>query len=417
MWVRKRLDIRWSDLGSALRDCLVRWNRPEKIEDICELWSPADDVFVCLSVRTGFDLWLQAADLPPGSEVLVSAITIRDMVRIIEAHGLVAVPVDLNADDLSVNLDSLRRAITPKTKAILVAHLFGTRQPLEGVLEIAREHGLLVAEDCAQAFAGRHFTGHPEADVSMFSFGSIKTATALGGAVLTVRNPKHLEAMHRLHATYPVQRRTTFAKRVAKYALMKLMSYNPQFGALVTTMRLLGRDPNSLVTSSVRGFPGPHFFPMIRKQPSAPLLALLYRRIAYYHRRSLVRRTEHGKRLLSLLRGVIRSPGSAAQIHSYWVFPVLHHNAPRLIARLQAAGFDASAAHSLCVVPAPEGREECHPATAAGMLPQIVHLPCYPEIPDHELRRMAEEVRSSLQPKRMELAIPEVSGPVAEAVH
>ena len=108
MWVRKRLDIRWSDLGSALRDCLTRWNRGALADDLEDLWSPAGDALPCLSVRSGFDLWLQSLALPPGSEVLVSAITIRDMVRIIEAHGLVPVPVDVNPEDLSVNVESLR---------------------------------------------------------------------------------------------------------------------------------------------------------------------------------------------------------------------------------------------------------------------------------------------------------------------
>src|SRR5438876_3258754 len=80
--------------------------------------------------------------LPAGSEVLVSAITIPDMVRIIEAHGLVPVPVDLDPDTLSVDQESLDRAVTPKTRAVLIAHLFGTRQPMEPILKVARQHGL-----------------------------------------------------------------------------------------------------------------------------------------------------------------------------------------------------------------------------------------------------------------------------------
>ena len=206
MWVRKRLDIRWSELASALRDCLLCWERDARGEDLEELWS-AGDAFACLSVRSGFDLWLKALQLPPGSEVLVSAITIRDMVRIIEAHNLVPVPVDLNPEDLSVDIASLNRAISPKTRAILVAHLFGTRQPMKPILEVARKHGLFVAEDCAQAFAGRHFTGDPGADVTMFSFGSIKTATALGGGLLCVRDADVLSRMRELQSTYPIQSR------------------------------------------------------------------------------------------------------------------------------------------------------------------------------------------------------------------
>jgi dTDP-4-amino-4,6-dideoxygalactose transaminase len=395
MWVRKRLDIRWSDLGSGLRDCLTRWNREALADDLEDLWSAASDAFACLSVRTGFDLWLSALQLPPGSEVLVSAITIRDMVRIIEAHGLVPVPVDLDPDDLSVDRESLERAITPRTRAILVAHLFGTRQPLEPILEVAQQHGLFVAEDCAQAFAGRHYTGHPQADVTMFSFGPIKTDTALGGALLCVRDADVLARMRQMQAAYPAQLRGSFAKRILKYSAMKLMSYSIPFGALVGLMRLLGRDPDQFVTGLTRGFPGPQLLPLIRRQPSAPLLALMHRRIAFFNRRALARRTQRGLRLMSLLGGAVPSPGASAKTHSYWVFPVLHDDPSRLIRRLLNAGFDASRAHSLFVVPPPADRADLRATMAEAMLPLIVHLPCYGEMPDFELRHLADEVRAS----------------------
>ncbi len=397
MWVRKRLDIRWSDLGSALRDCLTRWNRGALADDLEDLWSPVGDALPCLSVRSGFDLWLQALQLPPGSEVLVSAITIRDMVRIVEAHGLVAVPVDVNPEDLSVNVESLRRAVSEKTRAILIAHLFGTRQPLAPVLEIARQHNLLIAEDCAQAFAGRHFTGHAEADITMFSFGSIKTATALGGGLVRVRDAKTLNEMRQLQARYPVQRRGTYAKKVLKHSAMKLLSYGPPFSGVVATMRLAGRDPDQVVASLARAFPGADLLPMIRRQPSAALMAVMYRRIGFYHRRTLNRRSEKGRRLMALLRGSLRMPGWRSEVHNFWVFPVLHREPARLVRRLLNAGFDAAGAHSLFVVPAPADRPELRAAKAEEMLPQIVHLPCYPEMPDRELRRMADAVRGTMR--------------------
>src|SRR6185369_9747418 len=205
MWLRKRLDIRWSDFGGALRDCVTSGDRTRLAADLQNFWSPQGDALACLSVRSGFDLWLASLGLPPGSEVLVSAITIRDMVRIIETHGLVPVPVDIDPDTLAIDLDSLQQAISPRSRVILVAHLFGTRQPLADVLEIARQHHLLVAEDCAQAFAGRHYTGDPRSDVTMFSFGPIKTATALGGALLCVRDRGVLARMRKLQAGYPIQ--------------------------------------------------------------------------------------------------------------------------------------------------------------------------------------------------------------------
>ena len=67
---------------------------------------------------------------------------------------------------------------------ILVAHLFGSRVDLA---PLARP-GVLLVEDCAQSFRGPGARGDPPADVSLFSFGSIKTATALGGALVRVED-------------------------------------------------------------------------------------------------------------------------------------------------------------------------------------------------------------------------------------
>ena len=83
------------------------------------------------------------------------------------------------------------------TKMLLVAHIFGTRFPLDTVLEVARSHSLVVVEDCAQAFVGSQYTGDDRADVSMFSFGTIKTATSFGGALIRVKNPVVLNEMRR----------------------------------------------------------------------------------------------------------------------------------------------------------------------------------------------------------------------------
>ena len=80
---------------------------------------------------------------------------------------------------------------------IVVAHIFGSRSPLDEVLEVARNHDLLVVEDCAQAFMGMQYMGEHRADVSMFSFGTIKTATSFGGAIVHVKNPVVLEEMRR----------------------------------------------------------------------------------------------------------------------------------------------------------------------------------------------------------------------------
>ena len=80
---------------------------------------------------------------------MFSAVTIRDMPRIAEAHGLVPVPVDVCGSDYHIDVDSLRQAVTPKSRVLVVAHLFGARPDMREVLKISREHNLFVVEDCA----------------------------------------------------------------------------------------------------------------------------------------------------------------------------------------------------------------------------------------------------------------------------
>jgi len=167
-------DLSWKDLLAGLAYC-VRLDSNEQAQKAVEACWPDQATFACLSVRSGFDLVLQALALPAGSEIIVSAITIPHMFEIIERHGLVVVPIDLDEYDLSIDLQALERAVTPRTKAILIAHLFGSQMPLDEIVAFAKHHNLLLFEDCAQAYNGSKQCGHPDSDVRMLSFGPIKT--------------------------------------------------------------------------------------------------------------------------------------------------------------------------------------------------------------------------------------------------
>lgn len=123
----------------------------------------------------------------------MSAVTIPDMVKIVEAHQLVPVPLDLDTDSMIPRVDLLDKAISSKTKMIVLAHI-SDRYKLDPFVEFAKKHSLMLVEDCAQVFCGwEDYTGDPRADVSMFSFGTIKTATANGGAVFRIRDQQLLK--------------------------------------------------------------------------------------------------------------------------------------------------------------------------------------------------------------------------------
>jgi dTDP-4-amino-4,6-dideoxygalactose transaminase len=293
---------------------------------------------------------------------------------------------------MAPSLEDWRRAITPATRAVLVAHLFGCRTKMEPLLDLARQHHLMVIEDCAQAFAGTGYQGHPQADASMFSFGTIKISTALGGAILRIRDRELLARMRAAQAAYPTQGPWSYLKRLAKYAALKALTCRPIGAMFAHTCRAIGCDYDRWVNHAARGFPGDDFFTQIRRQASASLLALLERRLQRYDCQRWEQHTAKGKALAALLQEGVSCPGATAVPHTYWVFPILVEEPDRLMDGLARAGFDATQGHSLCVVAPPRDRPGQGAAAAETILTKVVFLPFYPELPGCESQRMAQTV-------------------------
>jgi perosamine synthetase len=385
---RSRLDIGWTDLGFAALSCLRPGGSETAVRQIASFW-PGRQVVTCLSVRTAFDALLAALPLPPGSEVLMSAINIRDMRLIVEHHGLVPMPVDLDMDSLAIDQRSLEAARSERSRVIVVAHLFGSRMPLDEVAAFARQHRLLLVEDCAQAYDGNHYAGHPQTDVTLFSFGPIKTNTALGGGVALFRDRQLAARVAATLDTYPTQRRRTFGQRVAKYAALKLLSTPALFGLFAISARRLGTDHDTLISRWVRGFAGPDLFRRIRQRPSFPLLALLTRRLRRFDCGVIERRVAGAATVAQLLPW-LRRPGADAAHHTHWVVPAEVGQPGRCIRQLWRDGFDATrGASSLAVIEPPPGRAA--PARALQVMRRIVYLPIH-AARGRDLQRLARRM-------------------------
>jgi dTDP-4-amino-4,6-dideoxygalactose transaminase len=390
MWVRKRFDIGWRDLAWALRACLAPPRYEDSVDRLHALWAGEAQTFVGFSVRSGFDALLEVLALPKGSEVVVSPITIHDMDRILRAHGLVPVPVDLDPDTLAPTPEALRAALTPKTRLALLTHLFGARMDVGPLVEVLRSRRLLILEDCAQAYAGPAYRGSGWCDVSFFSFGVIKSSTALGGALFTVRKPELLAQLRAKQAQWPVASRRTYLKKVVKYACLKALTGRPQVGLIVRAARRLGIDYDHLMNASTRGFPGPGFFEKIRVRPCAPLAGLLARRLETETHATLDRRTALGRRLTDLLRGRVAAPGADIAQHSYWLYIVNVPDPRAAQARLRAAGFDSTQGESLLVIGPPPDRAAHAPRNAQHLLDHILLLPIYPAMTEAGVEKMAQ---------------------------
>jgi perosamine synthetase len=402
MHPRHRIDIGPRDLAYGVFACARRGSGKRLAASVERLVSPPDDALACLSVRSGFDLLLGELSFPRGSEVLVSAITHPDMVGILELHGLRPVPVDLDLETLAPRLDLVESAVTPETKAILFAPLFGTVIDLEPYVDVGRRNGLLLIEDCAQSLRERSLRPDPHADVSMFSFGAIKTCSALNGAVLRVKDPDLLARMRRTLAGWPAQPTAEFLRRVLKFSGLSVLANPVLFGAFAGALQRGGRGLDSVLSAFVRGFNVPYddpaFTARIRRRPSAAVLRLVHRRLARFDEERLARRAALGDRLASSLPATFLHPGRSSAIRTHWVFPVVAADPHALISALRRRGLDAAPAHAtsaIIVVPTPPDRPELDPAAARWLLEHVVFLPAYPELPERAVRRLVETVREA----------------------
>lgn len=401
-FVRKPLDIGWKDLCFAAGAALLPIDGTSAEGQIEDGWpSRRRDVVTFLSVRSGFDAVLTALALPVGSEVLLSAITVPHMSQIVRAHGLVPVPVDLDMDRLAMDVVDLERAVSPSSRVVVVAHLFGSRMPMEPAIDVARRHGLFVIEDCAQAYVGPAYAGSAGADVSMFSFGIIKTASALGGAVLMVTDDALRAKLLEIQARYPRQSRRTFLARVVKVASLKAVSGPRAFYGLVSASRLIGRDLDAIILRSTRGFSGPDILSLIRSRPSIPQLALLARRLRRFDALQVAHRRALAESFAASLSPQVDRPGKRAAEHSHWLFPIETTGPDALVRRLAHEGFDATrGGASLHVVEPPMSRPDGCALRATRTLSRVVYLPVHRGVPAASLEFLAEIVNASTAPNR-----------------
>ncbi len=109
----------------------------------------------CASGTDALLLPLRALDLAPGDEVITPAFTFFATAGTIHNTGGTPVFVDIDAATFNLSPAAVEAAITPRTRAIVVVHLFGQMAAMESVLSIAARHGLVVIEDAAQAIGAR----------------------------------------------------------------------------------------------------------------------------------------------------------------------------------------------------------------------------------------------------------------------
>ena len=146
------------------------------------------------SGTSALHLALLAAGIQPGDEVITVPFTFYATVAAIGYVGATAVYVDIHPATFNIDPAKIEAAITERTRAILLVHLYGQCADMDPILEIARRHKLIVIEDAAQSH-GAEYRGRRAGsmgDIGCFSFYPSKNLGAAGeGGLLTTNNPEY----------------------------------------------------------------------------------------------------------------------------------------------------------------------------------------------------------------------------------
>jgi dTDP-4-amino-4,6-dideoxygalactose transaminase len=145
------------------------------------------------SATAGLHLGLEALGIGPGDEVITTTHTFTATAEVIRYLGADPVFVDVDPATLCIDVKAVESAITPRTRAVIPVHFAGRAADMDGLLVVAKKHGLKVMEDAAHALpttCGGRLIGTLDSDVTVFSFYANKTITTGEGGMLVTRDPE-----------------------------------------------------------------------------------------------------------------------------------------------------------------------------------------------------------------------------------
>ena len=180
----------------SLNNCLAsKWVTQgplvKKFESSVAVYHQVQYALATTSCSTALHLATLSLGLGPGDEVIVPAFTWVTSAHCAEYVGARAVFADVNPDTYNLDPRALEVAITPRSKAVVIVHLFGLAAEMDEILTIAKRHSLYVIEDAACAI-GTTYNGIPVGgmgDVGCFSFHPRKIITTGEGGMVTTNNP------------------------------------------------------------------------------------------------------------------------------------------------------------------------------------------------------------------------------------
>lgn len=242
-------NLKWADVTLSLKYLLWPGNwfklssgvHIKSLEQTLEKYFSAPQALVFASGREALLAALKQLNLSPGSEVLIQGYTCIVVPNAVIWAGLKPIYVDIEAESFNVSPKEVEAKLTPQTKVLIIQHTFGKPANLKQLLKIARQHKLIVIEDCAHAL-GSTYQGQKIGtfgDLAIFSFGRDKVISAVHGGALVVNNRGLVNSLKEYQQTRPLAKRFEIIQHLMHSVvcyLGVLPWYNWQIGKLILVL-------------------------------------------------------------------------------------------------------------------------------------------------------------------------------------
>jgi dTDP-4-amino-4,6-dideoxygalactose transaminase len=355
--------------------------------------------------RMAFYYILKALGLPPGSEIVLPALTFWVVPALAKVAGLKVVFADVDPATFTLDPAALEQAITPNTRAVVPTHLYGLPCDMNAIMAIASRHGLKVVEDCAHAL-GATYDGRPVGtfgDAGFFSFQTLKPLNCYGGGMALVRDPD-IAANVRARAeqeSWPDEKRIDNRLLVGRLQRIFIKPWVFTISAfpILWVSSLIGANPDVYLWEEIRSLdPLPDVyterFPNVQAVIGLAALDQLDRWTEDTRRHAQVM-----DRALAPLPGITTPVVPAGRTHVYYQYCVYGPQRDELVVRCVRRGIDIETLHvDVCSDLDLFAGATVMPAGAPGArrAAGAMQVPVYSSLTDEQAARVARVVKTVL---------------------
>jgi dTDP-4-amino-4,6-dideoxygalactose transaminase len=355
--------------------------------------------------RMAFFYILRALEFPPGSEIVMPALTFWVMPEIARQVGLRPVFADVDPLTFNVTEESVERVVTSRTVAIVPTHLWGLPCDMDAIAALGGRLGVPVIEDCAHAL-GALYHGRPVGtlgDAAIFSFQTLKPLNGYGGGMAVVRDPHLAARVAALAAAEPLPGLKRVKERLWQGRVMRLATRPDIFTWTLYPMLYLGSRLHWSIDmyfwESIRPLnPLPADY---RERMSNVQAAIALEGLAHLDRWT-AEQQRHAHRMSVTLRRVpgVRVPVVPAdRTHAFYQYCAYVPSREEAVAACLRHGVDLESLHvDICSDLELFGANA--PAPGASLAARTVQIPIYESLTDEQLDRVAAVVQQAVTSQR-----------------